>query len=599
MKTAYSYRRWSTASQTDKDSNIRQSDSANQWMKDYGTPAGYVLSKETFTDAGKSGYKGKNIALDEFGRAKGDLARFIQCVADGKISNDSILLIDSYDRFSRLPTSKSLSLFMQVINSGIGLVFTGSYNKKIINTELIDREDGVLYEIIGEIRRSFRESEEKSRKVKAAKQTLFSDIKNGLIRCNNLPKYFTFVPDSPKSSFGKYIHNEHTKTIEIIVKMFLAGKSLYSIANDLNEQKTPTVKYAGSWNATSIRKILQNELLKGEYKGKKDYVPKIIDSAEFDKIQNILKQNQSNRGRKGDFINIFRGVCQCTCGAAATIMTSFISPTTKKPYETPYRYLRCSKFGKHSGCDNKGSVRLAEMEKEFFIKFLFKTPQQILNDRESAELKALKQSIVTNQTKFNKLSAQIKTLLALQDGLEDLEELKTQLASHYKERETVKAELDNLNLKVSNVEGAPDTFANLKKLIVDVANNQNAFNEMISKMPVPAEEWTRVSSANKKSFSELERIKEQIEESLTDNYIREGIRIMLPPLIGKVVIDARNRQFYVYNRMGKMIYKSEKQAELQNCTEAWKRGLKNYTKRRLKDGRVITLKRKESPAIDV
>lgn len=563
-------------------------------MKEHGTAAGYVLSKETFTDAGKSGYKGKHIALDEFGRAMGDLARFIQCVSDGKISSDSILLIDSYDRFSRLPTSKSLSLFMQVINSGIGLVFTGSYNKKIINTELIDREDGVLYEIIGEIRRSFRESEERGRKVKAAKQTLFSDIKSGLIRCNNLPKYFTFVPDSPKSSYGKYIHNEHTKTIEKIIKLFLVGKSLYSIANDLNENKTPTVKYAGNWNATSIRKILQNELLKGEYKGNKNYVPKIIDSVEFDKIQNILKQNQSNRGRKGDFINIFRGVCQCTCGAAATIMTSFFSPTTKKPYETPYRYLRCSKFGKHSGCNNKGSIRLLEMEKEFFINFLFKTPQQFLNDSESAELKALKKSIVTNQTKFNKLTAQIKTLLALQEGLEDLEELKTQLASLYKERELVKAELDNLNLKVSNVEDSPDTFVNLKKLLVDVATNQNAFNRMVEQDEVIPEQWTKISSANKKAFGELQRTKEKIDESLKDNYIREGIRIMLPPLIGKVVIDARNRQFLVINRMGKMIYKSEKQAELQNCTEAWKQGLRNYTKRKLKDGRVITLKRKVS-----
>jgi len=575
MKTAYSYRRWSTVSQTDRDSGIRQKNSADTWMNQFGTELGYVLSKETFTDAGKSGYAGKHIAKDEYGRAKGDLARFIQSVEDGKIARDSILAIDDFSRFSRLAPVKSLNLFLSVINAGIGLVFTGSYEKRVINESLINKEGHILQFIIGEMIRSNAESEERGRKVRAAKQTLFADIKNGLVRRNNLPKYFTFVPAESKS-VGKYIHNEHTKTIEKIIKMFLAGKSLYSIADHLNELKTPTVKYAGKWNATTIRKILQNELLKGEYKGKKNYVPKIIDSAEFDKIQNILKQNQFNRGRKSDFINIFRGVCQCSCGAAATIMTSYFSPTTKQRYKTPYRYLRCSKFGKHSGCENKGSIRLYEMEKEFFLDFLFKTPQQILNDKESAELKALKKSIVTNQAKFNSLTAQIEKLLELSESME-LDELKKKVATLNKEREAVKTELDNLNLKLANVEDAPDTFINLKK-IFEYGQTR--------KKGEPMNDEDDVNLGN--FISGIH----QINTGLDDNYIREGVRIMLPPLIGKLVIDAKNRQFYVYNRMGKIIYESKKQAVLQNCTEAWKRGIRNYTKRKLKNGKVITLNRK-------
>ena len=591
---AYSYRRWSTASQSDRDSGIRQSNSAKRWMEDFGTSLGFILSDAKFTDAGKSGYKGKHIAKDESGQAKGDLMRFIQSVEEGTISRDSILLIDEISRFSRLPLSIAVPLFMDVLNSGIGLVFTSSFDKRIITAQLINSDGYLLPSLVSDMFRVNAESVEKGKKVKAAKQTLFADIKNGLVRRNNLPKYFTFVPDvpsNPKCWFGKYVHNEHTKTIQEIVKLFLAGKSLYSIADHLNQLKTPTVKYAGKWNATTIRKILQNELLKGEYKGKKDYVPKIIDSVEYDKIQNILKQNQFNRGRKSNFINIFRGVCQCSCGAAATIMTSYFSPTTKQRYETPYRYLRCSKFGKHSGCDNKGSIRLLDMENEFFLDFLFKTPQQILNDNESAELKALKKSIITKQAKFNSLTAQIDKLLELSKTME-FDELKAKSATLIKERERVKTELDNLNLKVSNVEDAPDTFTNLKKLVADVVTHQNAFNRMIEQDVVTPEQWTKVSSTNKKAFSELQRTKERIHDALKDNYIREGVRIMLPPLIGKVVIDARNRQFYVYNRMGKMIYKSEKQAELQNSTEAWKQGIRNYTKRKLKSGKIITLKRK-------
>jgi len=142
VKYAYSYQRWSTASQGDegRDSQTRQTKSFNEWIKNSGAALGYIPAEETFVDAGKSSFKGKNIEKDEFGRAKGELQRFIQLVEEGKIKSDSILCIDSYDRFSRLPATKSLTLFLNVIQSGIGLVFTGSYEKRVINSTLIDKE---------------------------------------------------------------------------------------------------------------------------------------------------------------------------------------------------------------------------------------------------------------------------------------------------------------------------------------------------------------------------------------------------------------------------------------------------------------------------
>lgn len=125
MKTAYSYVRWSTVSQGEsgRDSHTRQTKSFAEWMRNFGTALGYVPSGEKpFIDAGKSAFKGKNIAKDESGRAKGELQRFIQSVEDGKIRRDSILLIDDFSRFSRLEPFKSLKLFTDVIDSGIGLV---------------------------------------------------------------------------------------------------------------------------------------------------------------------------------------------------------------------------------------------------------------------------------------------------------------------------------------------------------------------------------------------------------------------------------------------------------------------------------------------
>ena len=62
---------------------------------------------------------------------------------------------------------------------------------------------------------------------------------------------------------------------------------------------------------------------------------------------------------------------------------------TGKPYQVPYRYLKCSIQGKHCECKNRGTFRLADMEDEFFESFLLKNPTQLINDGDGKELKQL------------------------------------------------------------------------------------------------------------------------------------------------------------------------------------------------------------------
>lgn len=574
MKTAYSYRRWSTVSQSDNDSQTRQSDSANRWIKDFGKSQGYVLSEQTFTDAGKSGFKGKHIEKDEFGLAKGDLGRFIQCVEKGQIKSNSILLIDDFSRFSRLEPVKSLNLFLTVINSGVGLVFTGSYEKRIINSELINKEGHVLQFIIGEMIRSHAESAERGRKVKAAKQSLFTNIKNGICQRNNLPKYFTFVPNPGEKSIGKYVHNERTHIIKDIVKMIIEGKSLYSISRSLNQQKIKTFKNS-QWSGAGLKKIIRNRLLIGEYKGIKNYVPKIVEEDEFLKVQNILSQNTNNKGKQGDVINIFRGICFCSrCGAPMSVMSSEYDGET-------YRYLRCS--SRNSGkipCDNKSSMPLKDMEYDLFMEYLFKSPSQLLNDSDNQEAKELQSLITQNQARLNKLTTDITQLTMLSEGL-NIDELKTRLVKLNTERDTVKSENDNLNLKLSSIQDSPNTFENIKELLQ-------------YKSPARTHEQAAIENAtpegkkrNKAVFGWIENVV----DSLNDNYVREGVRIMLPNLIGKIVVDTADRRFYVYNRMGKPVFKSAQYPSQRNSSEKWLESLKTYSKRKLQNGRVINLKR--------
>lgn len=575
MKTAYSFLRWSTKIQglEGKDSRVRQTDSAKEWITKHGDGQ-YVLSDKPFVGDGESAYSGKHLALDEYGKAKGALARFIEEVETGKIARDSVLLIDDFSRFSRLEPTQALSLFSNVMSSGIGLVFTSSHEKNVIDNQYLKKHPHVLYFIIGELIRSFTESEEKSRKIKAGKQTQLKNIKNGVIHRNNLPKFFTFVPDvptNPKCNVGKYVHNDLTEVLKTLIKMFLEGKAMYSIAAELNKRGVQTFK-GREWSGNGINKILRNRILFGEYKGVKNYAEPVVTENVFNKIQTILNQNTFNKGKKGGLINIFRGICFCSdskCKSHMGIMSTAHNGNT-------YRYLRCNSIARgKKGCSNRSSVSLPEIELEFFTNFLFKNPAQLINDGESKEVKQLKDSIAVNQIKLNNLTAQIKTLVALSKKMQ-AEEIDSELDATLKERETTKGEIDRQNLMLSRVVDSPEVFKDLQRLVLDAKHTQSKFDELVfdGNPTIDPAEWTKVSSANKKAFSELARTKEQIAKSLQDGFTREGVRIMLPSLIGKITVDTMKGQFYVWNRMGKMIFESQVYESKRNCTAYWRESLK-------------------------
>src|SRR5437016_1733798 len=114
LKIAYSYVRFSTPQQKKGASGGRQAESAEEWSKEHG----YTLSPEHFKDEGRSAYKGKHL------EAEGDLKRFLSLVETGKVRPGSVLIVESFDRFSRLPMAQAVSLFINLINSDIGMVFT-------------------------------------------------------------------------------------------------------------------------------------------------------------------------------------------------------------------------------------------------------------------------------------------------------------------------------------------------------------------------------------------------------------------------------------------------------------------------------------------
>ena len=569
-----------------RDSRNRQKTSAEAWIVEHGKGE-YYLSKDVFEDAGKSGYKGKHIELDEYGKAKGELMRFIQLVEASKIQRHSLLLIDSFDRFSRLPPSKALTLFLQVIDNGIGLVFTGSYDKRIVTSELIDKEPNVLQFIIGEMIRSFTESAEKSRKVKLAKASKKAKMQAGeIVAHNNIPKYFTYEPLTKAN--GRYTLNDNAKLVRELVESILAGKSLYAMACDLNKRKVKTFRYGNNWHPCSIREILKNRCLVGEYLGNKGYVPALIDESQFNQVQNILNNNKQNRGKRADLLNVFRGLCYCgSCGKQMNVMSAIRKGVS-------YRYLRCSNLHTNEKVCRFNNIRLEAMEQDFVLKFLAKDPYKLVNPEDSTELASIQKQIASKTSRLNAVSEGIKRLFAMSEGM-DIPEAKESLDKLYKERESIKGELDELNLKINYIQDAPKIGENLFENLFTIADESGKpmFKgkgrgiEITHK--AKGKEWTEIVIAGEDDAPWFYAYK-----ALGDNEWREKLRVVLPSLIGKVTV--LDHKFKVFNRMGKQVFESEVYPTLRNSTKIWKDSLKTWTKRKVGNGKVIVCKRYQRKA---
>lgn len=581
LKTAYSYIRWSTVSQgeTGRDSHTRQLNSAKQWIQEHGKGE-YVLSDEKFIDPGKSASKGKHLAVDEFGRAKGELRRFIQNVEEGQIKAGSILLIDDFSRFSRLQPFQSLTLFQNVLNSGIGLVFTRSFEKRVITVELINKEPWLLHSIVMWLIAAYQEIEERSQKVKLAKQSLLKNIRSGIIQRNNLPKYFTFIPDSGSKSFGKYVHNEGTKIVKEIVKMFLDGKSLYAIAGHYNGLRIKTFKGA-QWSGNGVSHVLRrNRLLVGEYKGLKNFVPPIVDEDTYNKIQNLLEQNKFHgQGKKGKISNLFRGLCFCAdpnCGHTMSVCHNY----NPKDRNTIYRYYRCAYVGqKNTICQNRHYFNAQDLEEEFFLNFIMKNPAQLLTENDNREVRELDKQITETQKRLNEVSAQVaKFILVSKTMNTSVDEMAVELTKMQKERDGLKSQLDNLNFQRSKIQGATHNFADLRKLVFHMEESEPVLVEDENNPDVLVDVGWDSKPMNDAILS--------IRESLKHEYVREGIRVMLPSLIGKITIDSNRGQFFVYNRMGKLVYESFEYENQRNTSETWKQkvreGVKKYWEKKRK-----------------
>jgi len=216
---------------------------------------------DIYADEAKSGTQTKT--RDGFNR-------MIQDAVDGKID---LIISKSISRFAR-NTLDTLNYVRMLKNKGVGVYF------ETLNLNTLDNGGEVLLTILAAIAQD--ESRCISDNVKWGKRKRMADGK-------------VFIPTKNFLGFKKdddgniIIDEREAKTVRLIYKLFLDGKTPIYIRKHLEEQKILSPGGKENWQTNTILSILRNEKYKGDALLQKCYVPDYL-TKKVVKNDGILKQ---------------------------------------------------------------------------------------------------------------------------------------------------------------------------------------------------------------------------------------------------------------------------------------------------------------------
>ena len=302
----YSYIRFSSKAQKLGFGEIRQLEQLSRFFDQYPQ----ARQVERYEDLGVSAFKGKNLKT-------GQLATFVERIKSKEILPNALLLVESFDRISRMGGYDALELIISIIQADCS-IYTLFDNRLYSKRKKDSSADISLIQNI--LERANDESRAKSERITDAKARNLEKGQNGGIITKRCPFWISFTD-------GKFVLNENAAAVKKATELcFDIGFQL--IAQELNKENHPK-----RYSASSISKFLHSHALYGSFlsmkldengnrtisnKEIKNYYPSLISEAEFHRISAKLKERLDPRlaGRKAEeFKNILRGLVFCKCGS--------------------------------------------------------------------------------------------------------------------------------------------------------------------------------------------------------------------------------------------------------------------------------------------
>jgi hypothetical protein len=374
MPYAYPYIRFSSDIQKDGNSLLRQTKAIQAYLAE--NPHLEVDKRLNLEDLGKSGFAGQHLEKG------GALHLFLEKIKKGEVEKGSVLIIEHFNRLSRLPLIKSITLFNEILANGVNIAVLEE--RQVFTAENLTSMDYLKAVLRFEV--AHAESRDKSNK----------GIDNWKIKKQRLRD--AEDPASARAEFtktvplwliveGRDIRIDEDKAVVVKLIFELCSRRNYGfmkIAKHLNENSIPRLDNSGrAWTFDIVKRLVHNRALIGEYQprvsvrkeGRKrlEYIPSneppiegvfpvVIDLALFDEVQAKTQSRKiGGGGRRADMPNLFLKLLRCNeCGGS-------IKHQKHHNGYKEYRYLKCynSLYG-HCVSPGNRAWRYDEFEEMFF-----------------------------------------------------------------------------------------------------------------------------------------------------------------------------------------------------------------------------------------
>lgn len=286
-RNSYAYSRFSSSQQAEGDSYRRQIERAKKFCDEHNLE----LNETRFEDLGVSGYTGENIET-------GALGDFIAALEAGKIPKGSVLIVENWDRFSRLEPMEARTTLGKIIKGGVDVV---TLEDGKFHTEENYNDFTNLITSIVQMQRAHDESKRKSEMILAAYEAKRKLAKEGkAILSGNRPPWLKVNAEKDGFEFRP----ERVAIVQRIVQLIKEGKGKREIARMLDAEKVPTwaadkdyskvrerrqrKDWGGRWRENYILEMVKSRALVGELRtlqrregGEviKGYYPAVLDEA--------------------------------------------------------------------------------------------------------------------------------------------------------------------------------------------------------------------------------------------------------------------------------------------------------------------------------
>jgi DNA invertase Pin-like site-specific DNA recombinase len=324
----FSYARFSSGQQGMGDSELRQVEATEAWVKRKGP--NYQLAPLGI-DRGLSGFHGTH-------RRKGNLGEFLRRVKDGLIPVGSILVVEKITRLSREGARKALKeIVFELLEHGITL--------QVLSPELTftaeTLENGMMHVLIALLDTAYRESKDKSDYSKRNWQRMRLRAREGGLLTPRLPAWVEIRQGKRRAI------PERAEVVRKIFQLAASGHGHNRIIKTLTREGIPAFgervvqpgrsrsQFSGVWTRPYIASLLNDRRARGEMQPRlnngdpdgpllPNYFPEVVTEEEFilarvgaekrrkkvayKKGRLAGKTVNAPESRDSRYINVFRGL---------------------------------------------------------------------------------------------------------------------------------------------------------------------------------------------------------------------------------------------------------------------------------------------------